>query len=398
MRIPFVLLIIGAVFFLGIDWRIYRIASKRFASKVPARIHLVITGVLYALMLTAICMPRRGGSDGQLLTVMWLLFGVMSVYFSKLVFVLIDVVACIPRIWHGHRWRPVTFAGGVLGILTFLLMWWGALVNRFRVDINEVDVEVAGLPASFDGYRILQFSDLHTGTFGSDTTFVSRLVDTMNALNPDVIVFTGDIVNRRTEEMIPHAEVLSRLDAPDGVYSILGNHDYGDYSDWPSAEAKKDNMELMYRLQRGMGWKLLLNEHDALVRDGDSIMLIGVENVGDPPFATYGSLEKAYPNLSDSNIKVLLSHNPAHWEADIAPTDTANVALTLSGHTHAMQMEAFGVSPAALRYKCWGGMYDSPGHDGAGKLYVNIGVGTVGMPMRIGATPELTVITLRRKK
>lgn len=148
-------------------------------------------------------------------------------------------------------------------------------------------------------------------------------------------MFTGDIVNRRSEELRPFTAPLSRITAPDGVYSILGNHDYGDYSEWPSPEAKADNMTLMYRLQKEMGWKLLLNASDAIYRGNDSITVIGVENVGDPPFPVYGNLAKAYPHAGDNSAKILLTHNPYHWVTDIKPDSTAKIGLTLSGHTHA---------------------------------------------------------------
>ena len=210
-------------------------------------------------------------------------------------------------------------------------------------------------------------------------------------------MFTGDIVNRRSNELLPHTGALSRITARDGVYSILGNHDYGDYCEWPSAKAKQDNMNLLRSLQKGMGWKLLLNETEWLRRGGDSIAIIGVENIGDPPFHTYGDLAISYPgNLGDTTTKILLSHNPMHWVNDISGHTDKNIALTLAGHTHAMQMELFGWSPAEWRYPTWGGLYTDP--EGRQNLYVNIGIGAVGMPMRIGATPEITTITLRKKR
>lgn len=352
--------------------------------------------MLYLGLIVTVCLPRRSGDDRMLLTIMWLLFSFMSVYLSKLVFVTADILASIPMLFHRHRLKWFSLTGGVLAVVMFLAMWWGALVNRFRIQVKEVEVEVPGLPASFDGYRIVQFSDLHTGTYGSDTTFVSHLVDRINAIDGDLIVFTGDIVNRKTEELTPHLPVLSRLDAPDGVISILGNHDYGDYSDWPDEQTKKDNLELLKRYQADMGWNLLLNETEMINHGQDSIAVVGVENVGDPPFTVYGSLPEAYSTLNDDVTKILLTHNPAHWSQEISDAEDKNVGLTLSGHTHAMQMEMAGLSPAVFRYKNWGGLYyDSKGGH---PLYVNIGVGTVGMPMRIGATPEITVITLKRAK
>ena len=176
-----------------------------------------------------------------------------------------------------------------------------------------------------------------------------------------------------------------------GVYAILGNHDYGDYFNWPAPQIKQANMQLLYDLYKQTGIRLLRNETVWLRRGADSLALIGVENIGEPPFTTYGSLRRAYPNLSDSIPKVLLSHNPRHWTDSIATDPAANVALTLSGHTHAMQIEIGKWSPSAWRYDTWGGMYTDDAHR---QLYVNIGAGTVGMPMRIGATPEITVITL----
>jgi hypothetical protein len=215
----------------------------------------------------------------------------------------------------------------------------------------------------------------------------------VNALKPDLILFTGDIVNRNTAELKPFVKVLSRLHAKQGVYSILGNHDYGDYEDWSSSKEKAENMQLLKDLQAKMGWTMLNNAHQALTVGSDTIMLIGVENIGDAPFPTYGNLAEAYPNVGDKHFKILMSHNPAHWTSAIKDNENCNIALTLAGHTHAMQIEAFGVSPAYFRYRTWGGMYnDELNH----RLYVNIGIGTVGFPARIGATPEITHFTLKR--
>ncbi len=256
--------------------------------------------------------------------------------------------------------------------------------------------EFADLPEDFDGYKIVQFSDFHVGTYGSDTAFVSEVVDVMNGLGADAIFFTGDIVNRRTGELTPFVKPLSRLHAPDGVYSILGNHDYGDYCTWESDADKAENLEEMKSLQKEMGWELLNNSTVYLREGADSIALVGVENWGEPPFKAYGDLDKAYPNQSDSVFKILLTHNPMHWVERISGNDTVNIDLALSGHTHAMQMQIGGWSPSKWRYPTWGGLYGD--ESGAHKLYVNIGLGTVAIPARIGATPEITLITLKRAR
>ena len=320
----------------------------------------------------------------------------MSIYISKYTIVIFDFIASIPQLLFKDRWKPISIIGLFVGVLVFLLMWWGALFNRNAIEIKEVTVEIPNLPSSFEGFKIAQISDLHLGTYQNDTTFISSIVDEVNKLEVDAVMFTGDIVNRNSSELRPFIPVLSRLRARDGVFSILGNHDYGDYSDWESDSAKIANHKLMIDSHSKMGWNLLLNETAYLVRNNDSIAVIGVENLGDPPFKNYGSLSKAYPTINDSKVKILLSHNPAHWDREISNHNAKNVSLTLSGHTHAMQISMFGISPASMRYKYWGGLYSD--ESGKQKLYVNIGVGTVAIPMRIGATPEITLITLSQSK
>lgn len=395
MRVPWILVTILVVLQFAVDIYLFRIAMSRTRKDRCPRIQASTAIFFLIYLIIALCLPRRSGNDSTLAVVMWLLFGYLTVYLSKILFIIIDLIASVPILWHRKRIKAVTWTGAVLAVGLFCAMWWGALINRFRIQTNEITVEVENLPASFDGLRIVQFSDMHVGTYGSDDSFVNQVVDAINALKPDAVFFTGDIVNRRTAELLPFTDALSGIRAKNGVYSILGNHDYGDYSEWPSAQAKADNLMLMEKLQRDMGWKLLRNSTTWLHRGNDSIAVVGVENWGEPPFPTYGDLHTAYPTLSDSHTKILLTHNPVHWIAEVENDIAANIVLTLSGHTHAMQIEAAGISPAAMRYSTWGGRYDSS--DGKRSLYVNIGMGTVGIPMRLGATPELTLITLQRK-
>lgn len=393
MRIPILMLLLTVVLTLGTDTYLYLIAKRRLQSKVPARVQLISAILLYAILIVGLCLPIRSGDQEIFLVKMWLLFGYMTFLAGKIVFVLFDLVASIPKIFGRRRWRAVSLVGGILAVVVFLAMWWGSLINRNEIELIKIELPVKNLPAAFDGYRIVQISDLHVGTYGSDTTFVSHLVKYVNSLEPDMIVFTGDIVNRTSVELTPFVGVLSEMYAPDGVYSILGNHDYGDYYDWPSDSDKTIALKNLVEMQQSMGWKLLLNEHDFVRHGSDSIAVIGVENVGDPPFKVYGDLQGSYPALSDSVTKILLTHNPAHWQMEVSNKKDINIALTLSGHTHAMQIRMFGWSPAVWRYKTWGGLYrdESDEHP----LYVNIGTGTVGMPMRLGATPEVTLITLK---
>ena len=394
MRLPILTMIILIVVNVFVDIYIWRCIVNKERKRWPGVVYAWSSLFFIIFIIVTVALPRRSGSDTVLLAVMWMLYTYLSVYISKYVFCIISFIGLIPRLWRGKRWKAMNIIGSVAAIAVFVTMWWGALINRTRYQIKEVEIEFADLPDAFDGYRVLQFSDFHVGTYGSDTTFVSEIVDVINNQSADLVLFTGDIVNRRTDELLPQVKPLSPLKAADGVYSILGNHDYGDYKKWPSAEMKSENMDMMYRLQRDMGWNLMNNRSEYIRRGNDSIALIGVENWGDPPFTVYGDLDKAYPMQSDSTFKILMTHNPAHWSEKIADNDTVNIALSLSGHTHAMQCQIGSWSPAEWRYDNWGGLYDdlSSRH----KLYVNIGLGTVALPARIGATPEITVLTLRK--
>lgn len=396
MRLPLLLIIPVLLLDILVDIYICRAVWRRCkrAPRFWRPVALWSSVVLALVLVAAIVWPKKSVSDGDLVGLMWVLYAYFSIYIPKYFFVLADLVACVPRLWHKHRVKALSRTGIAIALIVFGLMWWGALINRYRIDVRQVEVSDPALPEAFDGFTIAQISDLHVGSYGADTAYVAKVVRRVNELHPDLIVFTGDIVNRRSDELAPFVATLSRLEAPMGVYSILGNHDYGDYYQWPDSAAKCENMALLHTMQREMGWKLLDNDHAVLRAGADSLVVIGVENIGDPPFPTYGDLDAAYPyDLADPAFKILLSHNPAHWVDDIADSPDKNIALTLSGHTHAMQIEFFGISPAAFRYPTWGGMYtDADGH----RLYVNIGIGEVGIPARIGATPEITLLTLRK--
>lgn len=396
MRLPLIMMIAVILISIGIDWLICRYLS-RIKFVIYRRIHAAIAVTLYVIMaIVIVFVVMKIDNDELFRYLMWALYVYFAAYISKAVIAVSILISKLLQRWTVYRLLPII--GCVIGCVAFVLMMWGT-VNRFRYQVVEQTIAFENLPEGFDGYRIAQISDLHVGSY-NDTTYVSKIANVINALDADVIVFTGDIVNRRSDELYPFVAPLSRLKARDGVFSILGNHDYGDYSSWDSDLAKKANMQLMYDLQHKMGWRLLLNETAILHKGKDSIALIGVENVGDPPFKVYGDLRKAYPTLSDSLFKVLLTHNPAHWTHDIADSDTMNVDLSLSGHTHAMQIEldvaGHRYSPSVFRYETWGGLYEDK--SGRRKLYVNIGLGTVAIPARIGATPEITLITLRKAK
>lgn len=397
MRLPLALLLPILLIELLLDSYIWRSVCTRctWHKRLWCRVAIAQAAlcVLYPLWMA---FYGIGTGDTAFYSAMWLLYTWLTVFLSKAVWVLFDLISKMPQLWHGTRWKWVARCAW-LAIPVFLFMWWGALVERFRIDVERIDVVRPDLPEAFDGFTIAQFSDIHLGTFGNDTSFVAEVVERINSLHPDMIVFTGDIVNRHSAEMAPFVQTLSRLYAPYGVYSILGNHDYGDYYKWDNPCDKVENMADLYNYQQQACLRLLNNNTDFIYAGADSLALIGVENIGDPPFPVYGNLDEAYPgDLDDPVFKILLSHNPAHWEADICEAPDKNIALTLAGHTHAMQMRFLGWSPAKYRYDRWAGLYADT--DSAHLLYVNIGSGEVGMPARLGsATPEITLFTLRRQ-
>lgn len=407
MRIPVISIIILFVLPLLIDLYIWN-DVKRIWRKRGGLIYLISCILCYALLIVAISLPRRDSESG-ISAVMWLLFTFLTIYAAKVFYMLGSVCGLVWKSLFRIKkdFYPFKWLGLGLGVIIFTLMWVGVGYTRHHIMVTHEDFYSRKLPASFDGYRIVQLSDLHVGTWGDDTTFLKNLVDSVNALNPDLIVFTGDLVNRQSKELEPFIPVLSGLKAKDGVYSILGNHDYGDYVDWKNPDDKVKNLNQLKDFQAKMGWKMLNNESVFLHQGNDSILLIGVENWGEPPFPEYGDLKKSVAGtpkgeavLNDSTYKLLLSHNPEHWNREVS--DNTNIDLTLSGHTHAMQgMVSIGNwkwSPAKYRYEQWAGKFSRENKNGEQTdLYVNIGSGAVGMPARLGsAYPEVTLLTLKR--
>ena len=404
MRIPFVLAAVLLVLSVLVDLYIYRDIKKNAKKTFWPRFYGISSVVCWIFVIALWAWPKKS-EDSGIISLMWMIYAYLSVYMAKIVYVVCSLLGSLFRIVFRRRpkWHFAKWTGATLALALFIVMWIGVFFTRRNIEVNEISIESPKIPAAFNGYKIAQISDLHVGTWGSDTTFVSSLVDEVNALHPDLIVFTGDVVNRMTSEIEPFFSVLSRLHAPDGVFSILGNHDYGDYVNWHDPADRTANNALLADRQKEMGWDLLNNERRYIVNDSDTILLIGVENVGDPPFPVYGDLGKALPaspdsvfNQNDGRFKVLLTHNPAHWDMEVVKK--TDIDLTLTGHTHAMQMMLkigdWKWSPAKFRYGKWGGMYETDGQ----KLYVNIGAGEVGFPSRLlDAYPEITLFTLHHQ-
>lgn len=311
------------------------------------------------------------------------------IVFGKLLFSVCTIIGLPFNYWLHWPKTPFVYAGLALAILNSGMLLYGTFIGKERFNINKVTFTSPRLPQGFDGYRIVQLSDLHIGSWKGNANAIQRMVDLVNAQKPDLIVFTGDLVNNRAVELDEFEDILSQLHAKEGVYSILGNHDYGPYYHWKSPKDQVNNLIDLKKREEGMGWKMLNNEHALLYRGNDSIALIGVENEGEPPFSQHGDLSKAIQG-TDNLFQLLLSHNPTHWRREVL--SKSNVDLMLAGHTHAMQLAIGHHSPSSFVYPEWGSMYK----EGSRGLYVNVGVGFVGLPFRFGAWPEITVITLQR--
>lgn len=286
--------------------------------------------------------------------------------------------------------------GNIVGVVMVVLNWYvlfyGSFVGFDQIIVREMTYESAELPESFDGYRIVQFSDAHVGTYiGGREHLLSAVVDTINAQSPDMVVFAGDLQNREPQEIRPFVDVLGGIKAKDGVFSVIGNHDYSDYIE-ATPEIKAENEKETRELERKMGWRLLVNEHEVVRRGADSIVIAGLDNDGDgKKFPQRGDVRKALEGVSDSAFVVMAEHDPTCWRRKILPESRAQ--LTLSGHTHAMQFMIGNWSPASFVYKEWGGLFS----EGARALIVSTGIGGF-IPFRFGVPGEIVVITMRRLK
>ena len=286
--------------------------------------------------------------------------------------------------------------GNIVGVVMVVLNWYvlfyGSFVGFDQITVREMTYESAELPESFDGYRIVQFSDAHVGTYiGGREHLLRAVVDTINAQSPDMVVFAGDLQNREPQEIRPFVDVLGGIKAKDGVFSVIGNHDYADYIE-ATPDIKAENEKETRELERKMGWRLLVNEHEVVRRGADSIVIAGLDNDGDgKKFPQRGDVRKALEGVSDSAFVVMAEHDPTCWRRKILPESRAQ--LTLSGHTHAMQFMIGNWSPASFVYKEWGGLFS----EGARALIVSTGIGGF-IPFRFGVPGEIVVITMRRLK
>ena len=407
--------LILTLIFLLLDWYFYQavVTVLRFATperkQMVAWIYWGFSAFVVVLMLVAVAI---GPLNAPRWVRVYLFSVVLVVEISKLVglvFVLTDDVLRLFR-WLAQLVQPKSAPSEgngisrlrflnqmalVMAAIPFASLLYGMVKGAYDYRVKRITLKFPNLPEAFDGMVMGQISDLHTGSF-SDPTHLNQAFDILLGHKPDVIVFTGDLVNDRASETQGFEETFRRLKAPLGVYSTLGNHDYGDYVAWESPQAKAANLQELKAVHAASGWDLLMNEHRILERGGQRIALIGVENWGASlRFPKYGKLSQALAGAETAPFKILLSHDPSHWDAEVNRLHP-DVDLTLSGHTHGMQfgveLPGFKWSPVQYFYKQWAGLYQK----GSQYLYVNRGLGFIGYPGRVGIKPEITLLEFKR--
>ena len=327
------------------------------------------------------------GSSRKMIKTLFLIILLLGV--PKLIFTIVSFLG-----WPlGMAYPPLMDTFNIIGIImlaiTAFCMLYGITLGWQWFRVDKKSFTFSNLPKSFDGFKIVQISDLHLGTFGKRRAFCRKLVQAVNKENADLIVFTGDIVNSRASEIKPFISILPRLKSSNGVLSILGNHDYCVYADFSSDDEMNSNIDKIIKTEKEFGWDVLINENRRLDRNGECIYILGVENNGKPPFPMRADLNKAMENIPKDAFKILLSHDPTHWRQEVLPK--TNIDLTLSGHTHGMQFSLFGFNPSFLVYREWGGVYKEKNQ----VLHVSLGIGG-NMAFRFGAWAEFNVLTLNR--
>lgn len=406
---------IVVIVMLLLDWYVFA-AIRNLSQTASEKVKWLVYGIYWTVSITAltivILFPYMQSLQFSKFFRNYLFAIVVGLFFAKLVAAVFLVLDDLRRggLWVMGKIVPASGAdyvntnGGISR--SVFLNWMGLAVggglfstllygftNKYNYHVRKVRMSFPNLPEGFKGTKIVQISDIHSGSF-QDKHAVNHGVDMILAENPDLILFTGDLVNDRADEMTDYMDVFSRLKAPMGVYSTLGNHDYGDYVNWPSPEAKVQNLEALKQVHNRLGWRLLMNEHVPLERNGHKIALLGIENWGAKGrFPKYGRMDLAHPGTEQYPFKILMSHDPSHWDAEVR-VKYPDIDLMLAGHTHGMQfgveLPHFKWSPVQWMYKQWAGLYS----EGRQHLYVNRGFGFIGYPGRVGILPEITVIEL----
>ena len=370
---------------------------------------LVFAG--FAIGLVSAFTISPGEQPYKMYSLYYYMFGfTLLLYLPKLFFIVFELIDDMiyavqwvankfstPDVGEGRQISRVKFlyqAGAIVGAIPFLSVAYGMIKGRFDFRVLREQLTFSNLPKAFDGFKVVQISDAHLGSFFDNYKPVETAIEMVNALEPDIIVFTGDLVNNYSEEAENWIPLFRKFKAKHGKFSVVGNHDYGDYVKWKDNNAKADNFKRLQQIHKEMGFNILMNQGESIDINGEKISLLGVENWGVKPFPQYGDVTAAKADTEETPFKILLSHDPSHWD-EVVRKEHSDVDITLSGHTHGMQ---FGIelgnikwSPVKYRYPRWGGLYK----EGEQYLYVNRGFGYLGFPGRVGMPPEITLLELK---
>jgi hypothetical protein len=353
-------------------------------------------GLIFIIFFLYIRFGLENQHDYRISTgIIWLIFAFVVIYVPKILYSFFHFFNFSLKKVLARKTNLLRYVGLIVSFFTLLLILYGGLIAPRDFTLKKIVIEVPDLPASFDGFRIVQFSDFHLGNWNRNFSIMEPITQIINSQQADILVFTGDMVNNFANETQGWQPYFLKLKSKSGKYAILGNHDYGDYANWKNESQRDSNLARIKQAIRAFGFRLLLNEHIYLTRGKDKIALIGVENWSKAPLSTYGDLKKAMVGVEIPELKILLTHDPSHWDAEVVGKQ--NIVLTLSGHTHAAQFGFYfnkvQLSPSSWVFEEWDGLYKK----GKQYLYVNRGIGFVGIPMRIGVPPEITLIELRVK-
>ncbi len=353
-------------------------------------------GLITSIILLKIRLERMHPYRKQLLITSF--YGLtVSSFIPKLIFVIVISILYFTNFVFSDEESliAIPIIGLFAGFLPFFVILYSVFRSLYRFKVHRIKINFTELPSNFEGLRVVHISDLHLGSFKSRHHILDRAVKIINHLEPDFIFFTGDLVNNNAWELKGWQTVLKKMVAKMGKYAVLGNHDYGDYSEWKSEKAKQSNFESIKYFFGKIDFKLLLNEAVSIENNSQKMAIVGVENWGNPPFKQYGDLKKALKSVATVPFKILLSHDPSHWNEEVA--EKTNIALTLSGHTHGMQaginIKSKKWSPIQYKYEHWAGLYERFNQ----YLYVTRGLGWMGFPGRLGMRPEITLIELHQK-
>ena len=411
--IPVIILVIDLYVFSGINW-ILRSSDYQTIAAFVKIIYWIIP-FFFTISFLIIMNQFSGSRNPRRYSLIFKMVGIfILIYLPKIIFsvflLIQDIITSLylivilignaenPGINSAFRNGAFNFISEgafILSAIIFLAILYGITFGRFNFRIRRINLSFDNLPDVFNGFRIIQISDLHTGSLQGLQQKIMKAIDLINKEKPDLIFFTGDMVNDFAEEMDGWIHILKQLHAKHGKFSILGNHDYGEYFPWTDLKEKQENIGKIVEQEKKMGFRVLLNESELIEKESQQIAVVGVENWGLPPFRQYGNLKKALSNIPDHYFKILLSHDPSHWDSEVA--GKTDVSLTLSGHTHGFQ---FGIragrfkwSPVKFIYPRWEGLHRC----GNQFLNINTGLGYIGFPGRIGIPPEITVIQLGKE-